>query len=126
MASDKTSVAALMKNILQRGNPFTSEKSQIRNIATGATLEKEEEDFLVECINLSRAARNEFYQSHLEEKALQLFDTIPKTKRKTKKKISQIKYDIAKETVKFLRHIDYARLRGFDIGPLMASEIKPL
>ena len=65
MASDKTSVAALMKNILQRGNPFTSEKSQIRNIATGATLEKEEEDFLVECINLSRAARNEFYQPRL-------------------------------------------------------------
>ena len=48
-----------------------------------------------------------------------MLETIPKTKKSTKKKSEKKEYDLAKETVKFLRHIDYARLRDFDLKILM-------
>ena len=35
------------------------------------------------------------------------------------------KNDFAKETVKFLRHIDYVRLRDFDLKTLMGYGISP-
>ena len=76
-----------MKYILQLGNPVNLEQPKtIMNIATGAILEKDEEDFLINCIFLGKAARNEFYESRLTEKNIQLLENIPKTKKIIKKK----------------------------------------
>ena len=84
--ADKHNVAALMKNVLQGGNPFNLEQPKdMINIATGAILEKDE-DFLMNCISLGKAERNEFYESPLTEKSIQLLETIPKTRKSTKKK----------------------------------------
>ena len=124
--ADKHNVAALMKNVFQHENPFNLEQPKgIMNIATGVILEKAEEDFLLNCISLGKAARNECYESRLTEKNLQLLETIPKTKKIIKKKSEKKEYDLAKETVKLLRHIDYARLRDFDLKILMGYEISP-
>ena len=38
------------------------------------------------CISLGEAARNEFYESRLTEKNIQLLENIPKTKKIIKKK----------------------------------------
>ena len=76
------------------------------NIATGAILEKDEEDFLMNCISLREAAGNEFCESRLTEKNIQLLETVPKIKKSIKKKSEKKDYDLAKETVKFLRHND--------------------
>ena len=115
-----------MKNVLQRGNPFNLDQlKRIMNIATGAILKKDEEDFLMNCISLGKAAGNEFYESRLTEKNMQLLETIPKTKKSIKKKSEKKAYDLAKETVKFLRHIDYARLRDFDLKIFMGYKISP-
>ena len=124
--ADKHNVAALMKNVFQHENPFNLEQPKgIMNIATGVILEKAEEDFLMNCISLGKAARNECYESRLTEKNIQLLETIPKTKKIIKKKSEKKEYDLAKETVKLLRHIDYARLRDFDLKILMSYEISP-
>ena len=121
--ADKHNVAALMKNVLQHGNYFNLEQPKgIMNIATGAILEKDEEDFLMNCISLGKAARNEFYESRLTEKNIHLLETISKTKKSIKKKSEKKEYDLVKETVKFLRHIDYARLRDFDLKILMGYQ----
>ena len=48
------------------------------------------------------------YESSLTEKKIQFLETIPKTKESIKKKSEKKEYDLAKETVKFLRHNDYA------------------
>ena len=67
--ADKHNVVALMENVIQRGNQFNNEQLKgMMNIATGAILEKEEEDFLMNCILLGEATRNEFYKSRLTEK----------------------------------------------------------
>ena len=52
-----------------------------------------------------------------------MFQTIPKTKKNIKKKSEKKEHDLAKETVRFLRHIEYARLREFDLKILMGYEI---
>ena len=67
--ADKHNVVVLMKNVIQRGNPFNLEQLKgIMNIATGAILEKEEKDFLMNYISLRKAAISEFYKSRLTEK----------------------------------------------------------
>ena len=107
-----------MDYILERGNPFnTDEPSEITNIATGAKVEKFEKYFLLNCISLGQDARDEFYKSRFKEKTATLSDTIPKTRKneKRKKSASVPVYDVNKETIKFLRNIDYARLRNFDL-----------
>ena len=75
------------------------------------------------CISLSKAAGDEFFNSRLKEKTWQLFDSIPKTKNIENKKItSQIKHDATKETVKFLYYIDYACKWKSDLKLLMQSK----
>ena len=124
--ADKHNVAALMKNVLQCGNYFNLEQlNSIMNIATGAILEKDEEDFLMNCNSFGKAARNELYESRLAEKNIQLLETITKIKKSIKKKSEKKEYDLAKETFKFLRHIDYAHLQDFDLKILMGYEISP-
>ena len=123
---DKHSIAALTWEPWERGNPFNLEQPKgIMNTETGAILEKDKEDFLIHSVLLGKAARNEFYESRLTEKNIQLLETIPKTRKSTKKKSEKKEYDLAKETVKFLRHIDYAHLRYFDLKILMGYEISP-
>ena len=100
--ADKHNASALMKNVLQRGNTLNLEQPKgVMNIATGAILEKDEEDFLMNSISLGKAARNEFYESRLTEKNIQLLETIPKTKKSIKKMSEKKEYDLAKETVNF-------------------------
>ena len=124
--ADKHNVAALMKNALQHGDHFNLEQpNRIMNIATGTILEKDEEDFLMNCNSLGKAAKNEFYESRLTEKNIQLLETIPKIKKSIKKTSEKKEYDLAKETDKFLCHIDYARLQDFDLKILMGYEISP-
>ena len=89
-----------MKNVLQRRNPFNLEQPKgIMNIATGAILEKDKENFLINCSSLGEAPRNELYKSHLKGKNIQLLETIAKTKKSTKKNSERKEYDLAKETV---------------------------
>ena len=56
---------------------------------------------------------------------MQLLETIPKTKKNTKKKSIEKEYNFAKEKVRFLRHIDCARLQDFDHKTVMGLEISP-
>ena len=119
----KHSVTILTKNLLQRGNPFNLEQPK-GIITNGAILEKDEEDCLMNCISLGKAA-DEFYASRLTEKNIQLLETIPETRKSTKKMNERKEYDLAKKTVKSLRHINYARLQNFDLKVLMGYEISP-
>ena len=104
--ADKHSVAALMKNVLQQGKAFNLEQPKgIMNNATGGNFRKEE-DFLMNSNSLGKAGRNEFYESRLKEPNMPLLETIPKAKKSIKKKGEKKEHNLAKETFRFLRHID--------------------
>ena len=48
--ADKHNIAAFMKNVLQCGNPFNLEQPKsIMNLTPVAILEKDKEDFLMNC-----------------------------------------------------------------------------
>ena len=53
-----------------------------------------------------------------EQFLLNWLDTIPKTRRSKKSKEKDAKLDVKKETVAFMRNVDYVRLRGFNIRNL--------
>ena len=59
----------------------------------------------------------------LEIKSAKLFDTIPKGRPPFKKGKPWKAPDIKEETVNFLRTVDYARLREFDVEYLLTHEI---
>ena len=71
------------------------------NIATGAILENDEEEFLMNCISLGKAARNKFYESHLTEKDIRLLETIAKTRKSPNKNIEKKEYDWLKKHLNF-------------------------
>lgn len=125
---DQQNNSLLIEYILQRTNPFERAEgsTELINIATGTKVEVEEVDFLLNCVSLGESARDEFYESRFEKKTASLFDKITKTKKtKQKSKKKQVIYDVAKETVNFLRTIDYSRLRNFDLKLLLTYEITP-
>ena len=62
------------------------------NVATGAVLEKDEEDFIIIWNFLTKAARNDFYESRLEVKKIQLLETISNTVKRTQKKSEKKKW----------------------------------
>ena len=59
----------------------------------------------------------------LEIKSAKLFDTIPKSRPPFKKGKPWKAPDIKEETINFLRTVDYARLREFDVEYLLTHEI---
>ena len=69
-----------------------------------------------------------FYKSSFEEKTTKLSDTVSKIGKNEKKKKSATfpVYDVNKETIKFLRNIDYTRSENFDLKTLLKSEISPI
>ena len=70
---------------------------------------------------MGEATYKEFYQSRLAEKTEKLFDTIPKTRKAHKSEKASTKVNINKETISFMRNIDYARLRNFSIKTLLRT-----
>ena len=90
---------------------------------TGTKVEKTTSDYLINCIDIGEKAYCDFHKSRLEMKTAGLFDTIPKSCRIVKIATRTTKYDIKKETVAFIRNIDYARLRNYDIKILLQYEL---
>ena len=90
---------------------------------TGTKVEKTTSDYLINCIDISEKAYCDFHKSRLEMKTAGLFDTIPKSRRIEKIATRTPKYDIKKKTVAFIRNIDYARLRNYDIKILLQYEL---
>ena len=90
---------------------------------TGTKVEKTTSDYLINCIDIGEKAYCDFHKSRLEMKTAVLFYTIPKSPGLKKIATRTPKYDIKKETVAFIRNIDYARLRNNDIKILLQYEL---
>ena len=113
--ADEICVSQLENYISQRGNPFNTENEGIQNLATGAQLDKKTSQFLLNVIRIGKSEYAKFRKGRLEEKSVQLFDSIPKTRIPSKLSTKKSKNDISKETTAFMRNIDYARLRDYSL-----------
>ena len=122
--ADDKCIRLIFDYISNCGNPFKTEGSYpITNIVTNAQLDAESNAFLLQCLTMGEAACDGFYKSRLEDKTAKLFDTIPKTRKSKRSTANAPKLDIKKETVSFMRYIDYARLRNYDIKNLLQYEL---
>ena len=122
--ADDNSVNQVIDYVSQRRNPFkTGTNVTIENIATGTKVEKTTSDFLINCIDIGEVAYRDFHKSRLELKTSGLFDTIPKSRQIKEIATQTAKYDLKKETVAFIRNVDHARVRNYDIDILLQYEL---
>ena len=121
--ADEICVSQPENYILQRGNPFNNENQGIQNLATGALLDKKASQFLLNVMLIGESAYAKFRKGRLEEKSVQLFDSISKTRTQSKLSTKKEKNDILKEITAFMRNIDYARLRDYSLTNLLKYEI---
>ena len=122
--ADENSISLIVDFLLRRGNPFdTSYCITLINIVTNTDIDKESEQFLLNCVSIGSEACKDFIVTRVEQKTSKLLDTIPKTRKSTKVKETNVKLDVKKETVAFMRNVDYARLRGFNIRNLLQYEL---
>ena len=102
--------------IRQRENPFTTLSSQpITNINTNEQLNVESNTFPLQCLKVGEIAYSHFNKFWLQEKTAKLFDTIPTTRTVKRSSTCVPIFDTKKETASFVRYIDYARMRNYDI-----------
>ena len=86
-------------------------------------MDAESMSFLLGSVAKGKEAYDKFVEERLNCKSVKLFDKIPMTQ-KTKKMGKNWKPpDVNKETIHFLRMIDYSRLRNLDINDLLKHEI---
>ena len=80
---------------------------------------------MIKCIEIGEREYAEFKKDRLQEKSVKLFDSIHNVKFNvaSKHNASQQHLDLKKETLKFMRVIEIARLRGYDLAALLQHEI---
>ena len=121
--TDQTYIQQLVGYISERGNPFDPENTTMKDLFNGATFDAKSMLFLLGSVTKSKEAYDKFIKECLNCKSVKLFDKIPMT-RKTKKMVKNWKpLNVNKETINFLRMIDYSRLHNLDIADLLKHEI---
>ena len=122
---DVEHVDTIVSYIRERGNPFntTSSGVEITNLVTGAVLDANLSNYLVQCIKLGEDAYKEYTEQRFKDKSKELHDVIPKNFKRKKESQTVKKIDIQKETLKALKYIDYARVRNYSIQDLLKYEL---
>ena len=88
----------------------------MKNLVSGATFDAATTSFFLDSVVKGTEAYDKFVKERLDCKGVKLFDKIP-MKRKIKKMGKNWKPpDANKETIHFLRMMDYSRLRSLDIA----------
>ena len=123
--ADEDCIKKIIDYILPRGHPFNIIKRGVQNIVTGIQLQEKTSKFLISCIAIGESAYQHFRTYRLDQKTIKLFETIPKSQLSSQSSLSKKapKIDVKQETIKFMRHIDYARLRNYNVHKLLQYEI---
>ena len=121
--ADKIAVDTLFEYFKDNINPFDSSHDKVTNFVTGEVIDPGLTEDLINCITIGEAAYSEFKSSHLDEKTVKLFDPIKRTNIVMKSVEFQKPPDINKETQVFMRTIDIARLRGYNLNLLLQHEL---
>ena len=79
--------------------------------------------FLLDSVVNGTEAYDKFVKERLDCKSVKLFDKIPMMRKIKKMGKNRKPPNVNKETIHFLRMIDYSRLRSLDIADLLKHEI---
>ena len=121
---DTSDVNDLMKHIVERCNPLTDTQEVPINFSNGKKLEKELVASLMESVKIGEKEYDKFKEERLEEKSANILDRISNVKMTEKQTNKRLKMpNIKKETTMFLRVVEIALIRGFDLHALLRKEI---
>lgn len=95
----------------------------IKKLVTGAQLDDETSNFYIHCLVKGEEAYDKFQEERLVNKSKDLFETIPMTWSSVGTENLWKPPAVNKETINFLRMVDYARLWEFDIDYLLTHEV---
>ena len=98
-------------------------KKLIKNLATGAQHNKKASQFLLNVIPIGKSVYAQFRKGKLEERSVQLLDSIPKTRIPTVLSTKKKKNEILKETTAFMQNTNYFRLHDHSIASILKYEI---
>ena len=99
---DNKCVKQMTSYLLRKGNLFNPDDVSIKNLVTKAIFDDETCSFLLTCKDQGDSQYTEFVKTRFEEKTVNIFDTLPKTRvNKVRKKKDKIP-DITEETKSFL------------------------
>ena len=121
---EREAVAKMIQFIEERGNPFDVSSTEMKNLSSGEQLDPKLVDFRIKCTTKGEEEYQKFKEERLEKKSVKLFDLIPKlvmengSKQQKKRKI-----DVNKLTVEFMRQVDIARTRNYDLRELLRHEL---
>ena len=115
---DRRCINQLASYVQERGNPFDV-KDVVKNLVTETTFSDEATPFFLNCFTKGKENYDKFKKERLQDKETKLFDAIPKTRSTTQQGKIWKAPDVKKETINFLRIIDYSSLREFHVQYLL-------
>ena len=120
---DQEAVEQMVEYVDERGGLLNLDQNKITNICTGVYLDREASEFHLGCKTIGEEEYGKFKSKRLEKKTVKLFYVIPKVRKKKSNTHASNTVDLKKETVSFVRHIDFLRLRIYNIQRLLQFEI---
>ena len=123
---ERAAVEKMISYINERGNPFDISVILTKSLTSGEQLDDELVAFKTNCVTKGEEEYQTFKDERLKKKIVKLFDPIKKVKMKSRNNSSQTRQkptDVKKETIQFMRNIDIARTRDYDLKELLQHEI---
>ena len=112
--NDCEAVLNIIDYINEHVNLIRIDENTLVNLATGVKFDTCSSEFLINCLQIGDENYQNFKISRLVNKTEKLFDPIHKVHSKQSHKAVSKSEAIKKETVTFMKYVDFARVRKYD------------
>ena len=99
------------------------DKNTLVNLATGVKFDTCSSEFFINCLQIGDEHYQNFKMNRLVNKTEKLFDPMHKVRSKQSHKAVTKSDAIKKETVTFMKYVDFARVHKYDLRKLLKYDI---
>ena len=121
--NDREAVSNIIDYINEHVNPFRMDKNTLVNLATGVKFDTCSSEFFINCLQIGDEHYQNFKMNRLVNKTEELFDSIHKVRSNQSHKAVSKSEAIKKETVTFMKYVDFARVLKYDLKKLIKYDI---
>ena len=121
--NDREVVSNIIDYTNEHVNPFRMDENTLVNLATGVKFDTCSSEFLINCLQIGDEHYQNFKMNRLKNKTEKLFDPIHKVSSKQSQKAVSKSEAIKKKTVTFMKYVDFARVRKYDLKKSLKYDI---
>ena len=121
--NDREAVSNIIDYINEHVNPFRMDENFLVNLAIGVKFDTCSSEFWIDCLQIGDEHYQNFKMNRLVNKTEKLFDPIHKVRSKQSHKAVTKSDAIKKETVTFMKYVDFARVHKYDLRKLLKYDI---